>query len=424
MMCDVCKCNDATVFLTQIIEGKMQKVNLCDACSKDKGVQDPTGFALADLLLGIGAAEEIEKGGATQRCPVCGFTQADFKKTGRLGCSACYVTFTEALTALLKAMHKGTAHVEKLPGMQDSFSELLQDLSALEKQVLVERHLISREHAAKNAGSAVIMNRRQTLSIMINEEDHLRMQSMRSGLQLKQAFKLLDKIDSALENELEFAYDQRLGYLTACPTNVGTGMRASAMLHLPGLVLSELINQVVQAVSKIGLAVRGFYGEGTEAMGNLFQISNQTTLGEKEEEIVARLTKVIETIIQKEHDARQVLIQKKSNTIWEQIGRAYGVLTYAHAMSSKEALNLLSIIKLGIDLGAFPEEKRLPIDELFIDTQPAHLQKTSQQKLNAEERDHLRAQIIRARLKVLPKPDISKLASDSGNGSSPAPSEQ
>ena len=312
--------------------------------------------------------------------------------------------------------------VEELLEMQDSFSELLQDLSALEKQVLVERHLISREHAAKGVGSAVVMNRRQTLSIMINEEDHLRMQSIRSGLQLKQAFKLVDKVDSALESKLEFAYDQRLGYLTACPTNVGTGMRASAMLHLPGLVLSELINQVIQAVSKIGLAVRGLYGEGTEAMGNLFQISNQTTLGEKEDEIVSRLTKVIETIIGKEHDARQVLIQKKSNTLWDQIGRAYGVLTYAHAMSSKEALNLLSIIKLGVDLGTFPEDRRLPIDELFIDTQPAHLQKTSQQKLNAEERDHLRAQIIRERLKLFPKPDISKMAEESGNGATAGPS--
>jgi len=172
--------------------------------------------------------------------------------------------------------------VEELSEMQDSFSESLQDLSALDRQVLVERHLISREHAAKGAGSAVVVNRRQTLSVMINEEDHLRMQSIRSGLQLKQAFKLVDKIDTALENELEFAFDEHLGYLTACPTNVGTGMRASAMLHLPGLVLSELINQVIQAVSKIGLAVRGLYGEGTEAMGNLFQISNQTTLGEKE----------------------------------------------------------------------------------------------------------------------------------------------
>jgi protein arginine kinase len=313
--------------------------------------------------------------------------------------------------------------VEELPEMQDSFSELLQDLSSLEKQVLVERHLISREHAAKGAGSAVVMNRKQTLSIMINEEDHLRMQSMRAGLQLKQAFKLVDKIDSALESDLEFAFDPRVGYLTACPTNVGTGMRASAMLHLPGLVLSELINQVVQAVSKIGLAVRGLYGEGTEAMGNLFQISNQTTLGEKEDEIINRLTKVIETIIDKEHDARQVLLQKKSNTLWDQIGRAYGVLTYAHAMTSKEALNLLSIIKLGVDLGAFPEDRRLPIDELFMDTQPAHLQKSSQQKLNAEERDHLRAQIIRERLKLFPKPDIGKVLKESGNGSAAKPPE-
>src|SRR2546426_3083215 len=308
--------------------------------------------------------------------------------------------------------------VEDLTEMQDSFSESLQELSALERQVLVERHLISREHAAKGVGSAVVMNRRQTLSIMINEEDHLRMQSIRSGLQLKQAFKLVDKIDSALESKLEFAYDQRLGYLTACPTNVGTGIRASAMLHLPGLVLSELINQVIQAVSKIGLAVRGLYGEGTEAMGNLFQISNQTTLGEKEEEIINRLSKVIETIIEKEHDARQVLLQKKPAMLSDQIGRAYGVLTYAHAMPSKEALNLLSVIKLGVDLGAFPEDRRLPIDELFIDTQPAHLQKSSQQKLNAEERDHLRAQIIRERLKVFPKPDISKLANESDDGSS------
>src|SRR6267378_104252 len=315
------------------------------------------------------------------------------------------------------------SRVAALPEMQEAFAESLQDLSALDRQVLVERHLISREHAAKGVGSAVVVNRRQTLSIMINEEDHLRMQSIRSGLQLKQAFKLLDKIDTALENELEFAYDQRLGYLTACPTNVGTGMRASAMLHLPGLVLSELINQVVQAVSKIGLAVRGLYGEGTEAMGNLFQISNQTTLGEKEDEIVNRLSKVIETIIEKEHDARQMLIQKKSNTLWDQIGRAYGVLTFAHAMTSKEALNLLSIMKLGVDLGAFPEDRRLPIDELFIETQPAHLQKTSQQKLNAEERDHLRAQIIRDRLKVFPKPDISKLARESGNGATASQSD-
>jgi protein arginine kinase len=294
----------------------------------------------------------------------------------------------------------------------------------MDRQLLVERHLISKPHAAAEGARGVAIGENETISIMINEEDHLRIQVLRSGLQLEEAWDQINKIDDSLEAKLDYCFHPRFGYLTACPTNVGTGMRASAMLHLPGLVLSEMINQVIQAVNKIGLAVRGLYGEGTEAMGNLFQISNQTTLGEKEDEIIARLTKVIETIIDKEHDARQVLIQKKSNTLWDQIGRAYGVLTYAHAMSSKEALNLLSIIKLGIDLNVFPEEKRLPIDELFMDTQPAHLQNSSQQKLNAEERDHLRAQIIRARLKVLPKPDISKLAKDSGDGLSPAPPER
>src|SRR6266704_2002318 len=163
----------------------------------------------------------------------------------------------------------------------------------------------------------------------------------RSDLQLKQAFKLVDKIDSALENKLEFAYDQRLGYLTACPTNVGTGMRASAMLHLPGLVLSELINQVIKAVNKIGLAVRGLYGEGTEALGNLFQISNQMTLGESEGDIVDKLTKVIVQVMEHEENARQKMIEDKSRMIADQVGRAYGIMMHSYSISSKEVLNLL-----------------------------------------------------------------------------------
>ena len=304
--------------------------------------------------------------------------------------------------------------VEALPDMADAYSVYSQDLSALEKQVLVERHLISREHAAKGVGSAVVMNRKQTLSIMINEEDHLRMQAIRSGLQLKSVFKMIDKADSELEARLDFAFHPQLGYLTACPTNVGTGMRASAMLHLPGLVMGEQINQVIQAVNKIGLAVRGLYGEGTEALGNLFQISNQTTLGEKEEDIVARLHKVIEQVIEKEHNARAVLLQKHSTRLLDHVGRGYGVLRHAHSMSSKEALNLLSYIKLGIDLGFFPEDWRQPTDALFIETQPAHLQKGSQQKLAAEERDALRADIIRAKLAAFPAPDLPK--TDGGNG--------
>jgi protein arginine kinase len=232
------------------------------------------------------------------------------------------------------------------------------------------------------------------------------MQAIRSGLQLKQTFKLIDKVDTELEQKLDFAFHKSLGYLTACPTNVGTGMRASAMVHLPALVLSEQINQVIQAVNKIGLAVRGLYGEGTEAMGNLFQVSNQTTLGEKEEEIINRLNKVIEQIIEHEQNARQTLVQKKQTTLLDHVGRGYGILRYAHSMNSKEALGHLSFMKLGIDLGFFPEEWRVPIDELFMETQPAHLQKGSQQKLAAEERDALRAEIVREKLAKFPRPDL------------------
>jgi protein arginine kinase len=306
--------------------------------------------------------------------------------------------------------------VESLAIMDEPIAENLEALSPLEKQVLVERHLISREHAAKGVGSAVVMNGSQTLSFMINEEDHLRMQAISSGLQLEKGFTLLDAADTELEPMLDFAYHARLGYLTACPTNVGTGMRASAMLHLPALVMSDQMNKVINSVNKIGLAVRGLHGEGSEAMGNLFQVSNQTTLGETELDIIERLNKVILSVIEHEQNARAVLLERKAITLLDQIGRAYGVMSHAHSISSKEALNLLSVIKLGVDLGLFPEAHRLPVDALFIETQPAHLQKGAQaQKMTAEERDSLRAALIRAKLGDVPEPDIAKIAIRASN---------
>jgi protein arginine kinase len=303
------------------------------------------------------------------------------------------------------------AAVMQLSMMQDAFAENLEALTPLEKQVLVERHLISREHAAKGVGSAVVMNSAQSLSFMINEEDHLRMQAICGGLQLGKVFTMINQADSELEPLLEFAFHSKLGYLTACPTNVGTGMRASAMLHLPGLVMSDQMNKIINSVNKIGLAVRGLHGEGSEAIGNLFQVSNQVTLGEAEEEIIERLKKVIETIIEHEQNARLLLLQRKPIALLDQIGRGYGILLHAHSISSKEALNQLSVIKLGIDLGLFPEPHRLPVDELFIETQPAHLQTGAEtQKMSAEERDALRATLIRAKLKGVPEPDTSKIA--------------
>src|ERR1035438_9803083 len=183
--------------------------------------------------------------------------------------------------------------VESLPEMKGAFSEAMDNLGALDKQILVERHLISREHAAKSSGSGLVLNREESFCVMINEEDHLRMQALRPGLQLRQAWGAIDHLDSELEKKLDYAFDNELGYLTACPTNLGTGIRVSAMLHLPGLVLGEQINPIIQSVNKLGLAVRGLYGEGTEALGNIFQVSNQMTLGETETTIVERLEKVL-----------------------------------------------------------------------------------------------------------------------------------
>src|SRR5690242_10999751 len=294
--------------------------------------------------------------------------------------------------------------IEGLPEMKGAFSESMDSLSSLDKQILVERHLISREHAAKSAGSGLVLNRDETLCFMINEEDHLRMQALRPGLQLRQAWMAIDQADSALEKQLEYAFSPELGYLTACPTNLGTGIRVSAMLHLPGLVLAEQINPIIQSVNKLGLAVRGLYGEGTEALGNVFQVSNQMTLGESESAIVERLEKVLAQIIEHEENARATLLEKKAKMVFNHIGRAYGILANAHTITSKETMNLLSLMRLGVDMGVFPGVDRALVDELFLVTQPAHLQKQHSEKLTAEERDLLRADMVRERLKPVSRP--------------------
>lgn len=304
--------------------------------------------------------------------------------------------------------------VATLPEMKDSFAESMDNLSTLDKQILVERHLISREHAAKSSGSGLVLNREETLCVMINEEDHMRMQALRPGLQIRQAWNAINNVDSELESKLDYAFNSDLGYLTACPTNIGTGIRVSAMLHLPGLVLAEQINPIIQSVNKLGLAVRGLYGEGTEALGNVFQVSNQMTLGESESGIVERLEKVLGQIIEHEENARATLLEKKAKMVFNHIGRAYGILANAHSISSKETMNLLSLMRLGVDMGVFPGVDRSLVDELFILTQPAHLQKQHSEKLSAEERDLLRADMVRERLKPVSRP-ISRPSQSSSN---------
>lgn len=296
--------------------------------------------------------------------------------------------------------------VEALPQMADGFAESMETLSAVEKQTLVERHLVSREHAMRGAGSAIVLSKDTSLSVMINEEDHLRMQSLKPGMQLQEAWVAIDEVDTALSKTLDFAFSDEFGYLTACPTNVGTGIRVSAMLHLPGLVLAEQINRVIQAANELGLAVRGLYGEGTEALGNLFQVSNQRTLGQTEEEIIERVRKVVNNIIENEKNARGLLLQNNPKMVYNHIGRAYGILANSHSISSKETMNLLSLFRLGFDLGFFPGVQRSFIDELFMVTQPAHLQARFAGKLSAEERDIRRADMLREAFRNVERPSM------------------
>lgn len=310
-------------------------------------------------------------------------------------------------TDRVETMEMVRTHVQALEVFEGGFTETMDKLKAVEKQLLVERHLISREHAAKSSGSALVLSRDESFCVMINEEDHMRMQALKPGLQIKEAWQAINDIDSELESHLEYAFSEEFGYLTACPTNVGTAIRVSAMLHLPGLALAEQISPIVNSVNKLGLAVRGLYGEGTDALGHIFQVSNQMTLGENEPEIVERLSKVLFQLIENEKNAREKLLEEKPKVVFNHIGRAYGILANAHTISSKETMNLLSLLRLGIELDVFPDLDSPAADELFILTQPAHLQHERKGKLNADQRDITRADLLRERLRNVSRPNPS-----------------
>jgi protein arginine kinase len=276
----------------------------------------------------------------------------------------------------------------------------LADLDNVDKQFLIERHLMSQEHAQKADHKAVAIDEEEIVSIMINEEDHLRMQVMQSGLNLFEAYNIINEIDDALAKELNFAFSPDWGYLTACPTNTGTGMRGSVMLHLPALVMSRQINRVLAAIAKLSFTTRGLYGEGTQASGNFFQISNQVSLGHSELGIIDNINGLIKQIIEQENQAREVMLSQNRAVIEDRISRSFGILKNARIISSQETIELLSMVRLGADLGLIKDIDRRTINELFIITQPAHLQKIEKKKLSAQERDIKRAQLIRDKLKM------------------------
>jgi protein arginine kinase len=269
----------------------------------------------------------------------------------------------------------------------------------VDRDLLVERHLISKPHASAEGARGVAIGENETISIMTNEEDHLRIQVLRSGLQLEEAWEQINQIDDQLESKLDFAFHPRFGYLTACPTNVGTGIRVSVMLHLPALKLTGEIEKVFRAAKDMRLAVRGLYGEGTEATGDFYQISNQTTLGKSEDEIIGDFKHVvIPKIIDYEHHARRTLLNDRTVALDDKVHRALGALRTARLMTSEEVLFLLSHLRMGVNLGRIKEIDIKTINELFLLTQPAHLQKMQGRKLEGDVRRAARADYVRHRL--------------------------
>ncbi|WEG12700.1 protein arginine kinase [Pullulanibacillus sp. KACC 23026] len=276
----------------------------------------------------------------------------------------------------------------------------MNELKPVEKRVLVEKHLISPNLAEDAEYGAVLINANESVSIMVNEEDHIRIQCLFPGFQLNEALTLANGIDDWIEEKFDYAFDEKRGYLTSCPTNVGTGLRASVMVHLPALMLTQRMNRIAPAINQFGLVVRGIYGEGSEALGNVFQISNQMTLGKSEEDIVEDLRGVVMQLIQQEKLARKDLLKMSKIQLEDRIFRSYGVLEHSRIIQSKEAAKCLSDVRLGIDLGLIKGVSRSILNELMILTQPGFLQQYFKEVLTPDERDIKRATLIRERLKL------------------------
>ena len=277
---------------------------------------------------------------------------------------------------------------------------MMEELKPVEKRVLVEKHLISPNLAEQAKYGAVLMNADESVSIMVNEEDHIRIQCLAPGFQLEEVLQRANEIDDRLEKKVDYAFDEKRGYLTSCPTNVGTGLRASVMMHLPALVLSKKMSRIIPAINQLGLAVRGIYGEGTEAQGNIFQISNQMTLGKSEEDIMEDLAGVVMQVIQQERAARKQLQDGLKLQLEDKLFRSLGTLENCRIIQSKEAAKCLSDVRLGIDLEILPGISKTILNELMILTQPGFLQQYAGEVLTPEERDIRRATLIRERIKL------------------------
>ena len=284
------------------------------------------------------------------------------------------------------------------PSLKGSFEFDMDEMPEADRVILSERRLISREMVKSYMHRSLVVLPGEQLAVMINEEDHFRIQALEPGLSLQKAFEKISALDDEIDGRLCYAFSEELGYLTACPTNVGTGLRVSAMVHLPGLVHNKDIGQVLDGLRNIRLTVRGIYGEGSEVIGNLFQISNSITLGLSEEDTVKNLESHIRKVLEIEKKARGMLLKKARSLLEDKIWRAYGILKTARLVTSKEAMSLLSAVRLGIGLGIITDCSLAVLNELFIMIQPMHLRRLHEGIMKAEERDKARADYIRAKL--------------------------
>ena len=285
--------------------------------------------------------------------------------------------------------------LQSQPSLAPALALDMSVMDPVDRDFLRERHLISNDLARKARGSGVVVRRDEGLSVMVNEEDHLRLQAMRPGFQLQELWAEISALDNGLEQSLRFAFSPTLGYLTACPTNVGTGLRASVMVHVPGLRLINEIDPIIKGLTKIGLAVRGLQGEGTEASGNMFQISNQTTLGEPESVIIERLSRIVGEVASHETNARARLLEQREAHVEDFVGRAYGVLCHARVLASQEALDMLSALRLGCELGMIKDLDVGDVNRLLLFVLPGHLQKSEGRPIPPDERDEARARLVR-----------------------------
>lgn len=274
----------------------------------------------------------------------------------------------------------------------------LKDLTQIERTLLIERHLISKDLAEKNGARGLAVDKKESLSLMVNEEDHLRFQVLKSGLQLTESWEEINELDNQLEKILPYAFSSQFGYLTTCPTNVGTGMRISVMLHLPALTITKQIEKVFHSLIRIKFMVRGLYGEGTYAIGDFYQIANQTSLGYSEKDIINEIYNIIPEIIKYERTWREKLLADQTKHFEDRIWRAYGTLRYASSLSSQETAGFLSDLRVGITAGLIKDISIKTLNEIFIFSQPAHLQKMEKKILSASERDTARAQYIKNKL--------------------------